>query len=353
MFRAESHSHGIATEVIAADSLSEQGISWVMCDASRAAQILVNLYTNAIKFTKEEAARKITVRYGVSQHNPRQAFSNDIHWAASSAKEPKVEQHEWDKEELYLTFSISDTGIGMTSQEMRHLFDRFQQATPKTQVKYGGSGLGLFISRQLAEAHGGSLGVMSEVHQGSTFAFYLRVSRTGPPSDMANFPDTKPSTDAVQRDQRGQLETMVPAKQIIHVLVVEDNDLNARILKAQLIKQGCVVSVAGNGVECLERLRDSDIWRDKNTSTTQIDMILMDVEMPIMDGLTCTREIRRLEGHGDILRHIDIIATTANARSEQVDSALDAGIDAVLPKPFMVKDLMMLMRERLGAREPQ
>jgi CheY-like chemotaxis protein len=99
-------------------------------------------------------------------------------------------------------------------------------------------------------------------------------------------------------------------------------------------------------------IRDSDIWHEnehRNKSETKhLDIILMDWEMPIMDGLACSREIRNLQKAGKVLRHVEIIATTANARDEQIRTALESGIDSVMSKPFMVGDLLVRMRERLG-----
>jgi CheY-like chemotaxis protein len=143
----------------------------------------------------------------------------------------------------------------------------------------------------------------------------------------------------------------------MHVLLVEDNTVNQRVVQAQLKKAGCVVYIANHGVEALEIIRESDLWHE-NVGTASsgggsddikhLDIILMDWEMPIMDGLACSREIRSLQKAGKIVRHVEIIGTTANAREEQVRIAVESGIDSVMSKPFMVSDLLGRMRERLS-----
>lgn len=139
----------------------------------------------------------------------------------------------------------------------------------------------------------------------------------------------------------------------IHVLLVEDNVINQRVVLPQLKKAGCVVYIANHGVEALEIIRESDLWHENvdKKDTKHLDIILMDWEMPIMDGLACSREIRKLHKEGKVTRHVEILATTANARDEQVKIALASGIDDVISKPFLVSDLLVRMRERLSLPE--
>lgn len=111
----------------------------------------------------------------------------------------------------------------------------------------------------------------------------------------------------------------------MHVLIVEDNIVNQTVLAKQLSKAGCIVTIANHGLEALERLEETRLWRN-NIDGQKLDIILMDWEMPVMDGLTCAREIRKLEVTGQLLGHVEIIATTANARSEQLEKALESGI---------------------------
>ena len=111
----------------------------------------------------------------------------------------------------------------------------------------------------------------------------------------------------------------------IHVLLVEDNVVNQTILAKQLKKAGCTVTIANHGLEALERLRETRLWHT-NLDGKKMDIILMDWEMPVMDGLTCAKEIRILETTGHLVGHVEIIATTANARDEQLQMALESGI---------------------------
>jgi CheY-like chemotaxis protein len=115
-----------------------------------------------------------------------------------------------------------------------------------------------------------------------------------------------------------------------------------------LMDARCVVYVANHGEEALQVLKESSVWYEPKPESKKIDIILMDWEMPVMDGLTCSREIRKLEREGKVKERIDIIATTANARDEQIRTALESGIDSVMSKPFLVKDLLTKMREQLG-----
>ena len=144
--------------------------------------------------------------------------------------------------------------------------------------------------------------------------------------------------------------SQVPGLDKMHVLLAEDNLVNQRVVQQQLKKAGCVVYVANHGVEALEIVRESDLWHENTgkEGIKHLDIILMDWEMPIMDGLACSREIRKLQKEGKVVRHVEILGTTANARSEQVKIAIESGIDEVVSKPFMVSDLLATMREHLS-----
>lgn len=126
----------------------------------------------------------------------------------------------------------------------------------------------------------------------------------------------------------------------LSVLLVEDNILNQNILKKQLQRLGCTVYVANHGAEALEFFKTSRSWHDNEDPGQDVDIVLMDWEMPIMDGLTSTRQLRDWEGSGQITKHYIILGTTANARPGQVKIALAAGMDDVIAKPFTVSSLM-------------
>lgn len=161
------------------------------------------------------------------------------------------------------------------------------------------------LSKQLVEKHGGEIGVRSTLGIGSTFVFYILVRRA--PSERAIPIRASLSHNAAAKPAPGTE---------IGVLLVEDNLVNQQLLRKQLTRASCVVYVANQGVEALEKLKEFG---------KQINVILMDTQMPVMDGLECTKEIRRLEREDGAKDRVPIIAVTANARKEQVEEALDNG----------------------------
>jgi CheY-like chemotaxis protein len=264
---------------------------------------------------------------------------------------------EWGRgQQLFITFEVKDTGRGLEQQEMTKLFNRFQQGTAKTHIKYGGSGLGLFISRELTETQGGEIGVLSEPGKGSTFAFYVKGRRAERPEEAPRIARTPmphrniPRMVRLASEQAGQPEDNVSNSSRFSVLMVGDNVINAKVLTKQLERAGCDVHVANHGMEALDFLSKCKAWKDSQYEEDAIhfDCILMDIEMPIMDGLTCTR-VRQLEEEGLLLRRINIIAITANARQEHIDATLKAGADEVLLKPFKVHELLDKMESILAS----
>ncbi|KAE9371775.1 hypothetical protein N431DRAFT_410782 [Stipitochalara longipes BDJ] len=373
MWESQLSSSDIKIDVQALPFMKTHGIDWILCDELRIQQIFINLFTNAIKFTKSEAKREIRVEYGAVPMDPESLFSDTIQWAPNQKDGKDLTLNpEWGLgQQLYLTFSITDTGIGMSEEEIKRLFGRFEQASAKTSIKYGGSGLGLFLSQRLAERQAGAIGVASTPGKGSTFAFYVRSRRTQSPTTQSSLPlrtmlDRPPPPPRSISQPFTPVSFPAPDLSKMHVLLAEDNLVNQRIVAQQLKKAGCVVYVANHGVEALEIIRDSDLWHENATIPTSptkpapapenktetkhkhLDIILMDWEMPIMDGLACSREIRKLQKEGKVVRHVEILGTTANARSEQVKIAIESGIDEVVSKPFMVKDLLARMRDRLS-----
>ena len=324
MFRADLTSHGISVNIVPEPSYQSCSVDYAMLDPNRVTQVFINLLTNAIKFTRTEARKEIKIRYGAVLSDPRKSFPDAIHWAPvqqeASEMSDFITDPEWGTGEIFfLACSITDTGAGMAPEEIPRLFTRFEQANAKTSIKYGGSGLGLFISQKLAERQGGEIGVSSELGKGSTFVFYIKCRRA---ATMVRQIDESNLTDRQEQPpspSRGSENTM-------HVLLVEDNIVNQQVLRKQLVKAGCTVHVANHGLEALEVLRRSTCWFENNDESIHLDIILMDWEMPIMDGLTCSREIRALHEAGKITRHIEIIGITANAREEQIQLAIANGI---------------------------
>ena len=260
---------------------------------------------------------------------------------------------------------MQDTGRGLSAEEKKLLFLRFSQASPRTHVQYGGSGLGLFISRELTELQGGEIGVASEAGKGSTFAFFIRARKTTAPTksvdkalgmtgrqtlaarsgshlnDTSSSPGSSSAGVSNAKKHEGGLK----------VLIVEDNLVNQKVLQKQLRNMGCETHVANHGGEALERLKESWFWSDRKPNPLALDVILMDQEMPVMDGLTCTKKIRQLEEEGRFERHVPVIAVTANARVEQIQTAKEAGMDDVVSKPFRIQELIPKMEE-LAVRFP-
>ena len=366
MFDVECSQMHINLQFKEDDSL--KGFEWVMIDPSRMLQVLINLLTNAIKFTKDSDIRNITVTLGGAWTH-RSLEEKGVTFAKDNQPQSSIhDQLDWGSGVRgYIWLRVDDTGCGMTDYEQTRLFSRFTQATPRTHIKYGGSGLGLFISKSLAALQGGSIGVTSTANAGSSFMFYISTRTAEPPKDAAISRAMRPK---VQRTV--SREVVVKAARL-NILMVEDNLVNQKVLSKQLQKAGCNVSVAGNGVEALEWLKSSVYWRGELVqssnnaagpiSPSEVDIVLMDIEMPVMDGLTCAREIRAWESRqllappslqslsrqqssldADALRpsfqdlnvsekfeqqwtnRLPILAVSANARSEQVQEALAAGM---------------------------
>ncbi len=343
MFDGEVHTADIKLNFKVDESIERFGIEWVKLDPSRLLQVLINLTTNAIKFTTTQEKRVINVTLAASLERPSKDGSVVSYFPPRSKKKDLTKSPDWGTgDKVYLHFCVEDTGRGLTEDEKKLLFIRFSQASPRTHVQYGGSGLGLFISRELVELQGGEIGVASRAGEGSTFAFYIKARRsTAPIDDVDQFPGAgarKPSTGkqaiptslkvvapASQTSQTSLSQDIV-RKDTLKILIVEDNLVNQKVLSKQLRNMGCIVHVANHGGECLDRLRESTFWKGNGRNGLEISVILMDQEMPVMDGLTCTKEIRRLEERGDVVSHVPIIAVTANARSEQIDTAMDVGM---------------------------
>jgi CheY-like chemotaxis protein len=221
--------------------------------------VFINLLTNAIKFVKPSKEPSISIRFGASIASPRAFFPDSMFWATVSKQDEMVANGpEWGHaEEVFLTFSVRDSGIGLEDKEIHKIFERFRQANVRTHVKYGGSGLGLFISKELTEKQGGEIGVSSLSGEGSTFGFYVKSRRVEQRSEMFRSP--------AHRNRQQEL-----ADGRLRVLLVEDNIINQQVLGKQLKKAGCTVNVANHGLEALGVLEEQTF-----------DIVLMDLEMPV------------------------------------------------------------------------
>jgi PAS domain S-box-containing protein len=261
-------------------------------DPVRLRQVLLNLISNAVKFT---------------EHG--QIF---VHAQPSSGAEAKRR----------ISFEVSDTGVGISESTQKRLFESFSQGDSSTTRKFGGTGLGLAISKQLVELMGGQIGVRSEPGNGSTFYFdclFAEASGTqGSPAEVDRLPAVSnlltPSTIAVLRAGQKPL-----------LLVVDDSPVNQRVAAAMLGKLGYRVDVAVNGIEAVSA-----------TAVRQYAAVLMDCQLPNMNGYEATAAIRSREGTGP---HTPIIAMTASAMKGDLERCIAAGMDAYLSKPVTMKTL--------------
>jgi CheY-like chemotaxis protein/nitrogen-specific signal transduction histidine kinase len=255
-------------------------------DELRFCQVLGHLVGNAVKFTEHGSVRVV------------------LHAAAG----PDAI--------IDLTVGVQDTGIGIRPEDLQRIFTMFSQSETGASRAYGGTGLGLAVSQRLAQLMGGALGVSSVHGRGSTFLFRVEMPLAG--TQRAKTPagrDREAGTGAPGRD----------AAAAVPVLLVEDNPVNRALAQRMLQKAGCRVEVAENGATAVQMARERDYAA-----------IFMDLQMPVMDGLQATREIRRQEGDGP---HVPIIAVTANAMTGDRDLCLASGMDDYLPKPLRAADL--------------
>jgi signal transduction histidine kinase/ActR/RegA family two-component response regulator len=254
--------------------IAEDVLPYFKGDAMRLKQVLINLVGNAIKFTQRGGV-KIIVR-----------MQQDGRW---------------------LQCQVRDTGIGIAADRIDKLFQVFSQVDSSITRRYGGSGLGLVICKRLVEGMGGDIGAQSVRHQGSTFTFRIPVVKAEAPNNPA--PVLRTST-AQPSDMR--------------ILVVEDNQVNQVLALGMLKKLGLTADLARDGVEACDMVRQH-----------AYELVLMDMQMPRMDGLTATRTIRGMQE----IRQPHIVALTANAMEGDRQACLEAGMNDFLPKPFKVTEL--------------
>ncbi|KAI5203274.1 hypothetical protein E4T38_05252 [Aureobasidium subglaciale] len=338
MFEAEAERGEVQLIAEAHESLKQLDVTWAMLDPGRVQQVLINLLTNAIKFCKKKEQRKVTIRVGASRIRPSENVLPNIDFVvAHSLHDGLYDDPQFEPHSFYLWFSVEDTGCGMSVDEKSRIFARFTQGSPRTEKEYGGSGLGLFISRELSELQGGEIGVASEPGVGSTFAFFIKTRHTDDPAIATshNLPIHLKQDIKTKRED-------------INILVVEDNAVNQKLLLQQLTKHGFSVTTADNGLEALSHLRKTKFWRSNPASSPSLSVILMDIEMPLMDGLQATREIRQYERDGKLTGHIPIIAVSANARQEQREMAMESGMDDSISKPFRIVDLVPKIERLAG-----
>ena len=258
----------------------------VLGDPYRITQIMNNLVSNAIKFTQSGS---ITIEYDLTV----------------------LDEH------LRLNVVVSDTGIGISDDALPHLFDSFSQADMSTTRVFGGTGLGLAITRHLCELMGGEIKAKSKLDEGSVFQFSV-IFATPPPLII----DKKvPPTDE-----------SIPNFANLQVLLVEDNEINQEVMLAILEGLGIKVDVANNGLEAIAML----------TQSAKFNLILMDCQMPNMDGYDATRHIR-LGDAGEIFSKIPIFALTANIMNNERQRCIAAGMNEYLTKPIDINALKLML----------
>lgn len=261
-------------------------------DAIRLQQALLNYGTNAVKFTGRGS---IVLRVDVMEHNAGDCL---------------------------LRFSVRDTGVGINVDDIPRLFDAFEQGDNSTTRNFGGTGLGLAITRKIAELMGGTAGAESTPGYGSFFWFTARLEKGAHP---AATPSCRPAGEAEQLLRRNYAG--------LRVLVVEDEPINREIATIMLEEVCIVVDTACDGAQAVER-----------ASGFAYPLILMDMQMPLMDGLAATRAIRQLPGYA----HIPILAMTANAFREDKERCMEAGMSGLLTKPITPNDLYASLLNALG-----
>ncbi|MDJ1468019.1 PAS domain-containing hybrid sensor histidine kinase/response regulator [Xanthocytophaga flava] len=258
----------------------------VVGDPLRLNQIILNLVSNAIKFTEKGFV------------------------------EVKAQMVSQKKDTITIEFKITDTGIGIPANKLSTIFESFTQASHETTRKYGGTGLGLTITKRLVELKGGTIQVKSKIGLGSTFTVLLTFEKshlTAPVIPVPSGNTIEASTESLDN---------------LQVLLVEDNRMNQLVVKKFMEKWGVRMDIAENGIEAIEKLRESTF-----------SLVLMDLQMPQMDGYKAARYIRYNMDYP--YRNIPIVALTASAMVDVRRKVMDAGMNDFITKPFDPRDLYL------------
>ena len=274
-------------------SLETPETPYVMADAVRIREVLVNILGNAVKFTEDGGS----ITFEASYH----PGEDDRH--------------------MLVRYRVTDTGVGMSEEFVEHIFDEFSQEENGARTQYKGTGLGMAITRRYVDLMRGSIAVESEKGKGSTFTVSLPMELT----DGSKV--RRQETPADQADLMG-----------VRILLAEDNDLNAEIAMVQLEEMGVQVTRAEDGIEAVK------IFAENPAET--FDMIFMDIMMPKMNGYEATVAIRGMRERPDA-RVIPIIAMTANAFAEDVQASLDAGMNGHLSKPIVMEEVVKTIARNL------
>ena len=288
MLQIKANEKGIQLQV----ALDEQIPQTLLGDPTRLQQIILNLAGNALKFT-EKGHVKLQATLIESQQN-----------------------------RYHIRFDIMDTGIGISEEFRKQMFESFSQASSDTTRKFGGTGLGLAISKQLTELMKGSISVSSELGKGSCFTVQIPFAKAN--QQQNNKEDKKPNHDLLERLKKA------------HILLAEDNEFNQLVAvdTLQSLVPGIKIDIAQNGAEAVSLIQ-----------ANSYDMVLMDIRMPVLDGMEATKQVRQLNGEK---RNTKIIAMTANVMEEDVRTYFALGMNAYVSKPFEQNELLSKMAELLG-----
>jgi len=291
--------------------LMEPTVPSLLCgDPGRLRQILVNLGGNAVKFTEKG---KIVIHVGLQSEDERTAT---------------------------VRFSISDTGIGIPANRQDMLFSPFNQVDGSTTRQYGGTGLGLAISRQLAELMGGKIGLQSEEGKGATFWFTAMFEKQRARPGSSDEMPAKIGGDGAKECSVAKLAVSKKDMQKMRILVAEDNPVNQKVARAMLSKMGIQADIVANGKEAVDALR-----------TIPYDLVLMDCQMPKMDGFEATRIIR---GQGAKTQNplIPIIAMTAATMQGDREKCIQAGMNDFIAKPVLKREMAEMLARWLTITIP-
>jgi CheY-like chemotaxis protein/two-component sensor histidine kinase len=267
-------------------------------DDQHLAQVITNLLSNAVKFTPEHGK----IRLNAQLLEEKGGICT-------------------------LQIEVSDSGIGISEEQQSRLFSSFEQADSGTSRKYGGTGLGLAISKSIVELMSGRIWLDSELGKGSTFHFTVKVKK-------ANNPNDDYSKD--EEEESGQQPENVNFENYI-ILLVEDIEINREIVLTILEPTAIKIDCAENGREAVEKFA---------ASPNKYNLILMDLQMPEMDGYEATVKIRKIEE--EVMRKpVPIVAMTANVFTEDIEKCLSVGMNDHLGKPLDIKDLIKKLRKYL------
>ena len=267
---------------------------YVLADAVRVREVLVNILSNAVKFTNDGGSIIFE-----ANHRPGE-----------------------DDKHIIVHYRVTDTGVGMSQEFVKRVFDEFVQEDDGARTQYKGTGLGMAITKKYVDMMGGTISVESEKGKGATFIVEIPMELVSP--------------EIVQEQDITDFKIDLIG---VRVLLVEDNELNAEIAEVQLEEYGMQVTRACDGKEAV------DAFRANQAGT--FDLILMDIMMPNMNGYEATKAIRNLDNRPDG-RRIPIIAMTANAFAEDVQASLDAGMNAHIAKPLVMEEVIKVISRNLN-----